>query len=77
MTNTKNQNTDLPQFFHEFVTEKAIMTLFGLEDKKEIDYLVNQKQFPAIKLKGSKRCYHTPSVKKWLLEHQINQIAEK
>jgi hypothetical protein len=45
-------------------------------DKKEVDYLVNQKKFPAIKLKGSKRCYHTPSVKKWLLEHQVNQACE-
>jgi hypothetical protein len=36
----------------------------------------NQKKFPAIKLKGSKRCYHTPSVKKWLLEHQVNQVRE-
>jgi hypothetical protein len=48
----------------------------GFEDKKEVYYLVNQKRFPAIKLKGSKRCYHTPSVKKWLLEHQINQVPE-
>jgi len=48
------------QFFQEFVTEKTMMTLFGFEDKKEIDYLVYQKKFPAIRLKGSKRCYHTP-----------------
>jgi hypothetical protein len=51
-------------FFQEFVTEKAIMILFGFEE------------FPAIKLKGSKRCYHTPSVKKWLIDHQVNQACE-
>ena len=64
------------QFFQEFVAEKAIMTLFGFEDKKEVDYLVNQKKFPAIKLKGSKRCFYTPSVKTWLLDHQINNVCE-
>ena len=64
------------QFFQEFVTEKAIMALLGIENKKEMDYLVNQRKFPAVKVKGSKRCYHTPSVKKWLLEHQINQVGE-
>ena len=73
MPETRNQPA---QFFQEFITEKAIMTLFGFEDKKEMDYLVNQKKFPAIKLKGSKRCYRTLSVKKWLLEHQINQVPE-
>ena len=50
---------------------------FQIRGHKEMDYLDNQKKFPAIKLKGSKRCYHTPSLKKWLLEHQINNAVEK
>ena len=63
-------------FFQEFVTEKAIMTLFGFENKKELDYLVNQKKLPAIKLKGSKRCFYTPAVKRWLLKNQVNEAVE-
>jgi hypothetical protein len=47
-----------------------------LEDKKEMDYLVIQRKFPAVKMKRSKRCYHSPSVKKWFLEHQINNGCE-
>lgn len=53
-------------FFQEFVTEKAMMTLLGIENKKEMDYLVNQRKFPAVKVKGSKRCFHLPSVRTWL-----------
>ncbi len=59
------------QFFQEFVTEKAIMALLGIENKKEMDYLVNQRKFPAVKVKGSKRCYHTPSVKNGYLSTRL------
>lgn len=42
------------------------MILLGVENKKEMDYLVNQRKFPAVKVKGSKRCFHLPSVRTWL-----------
>ena len=73
---SETQNQQVPQFFQEFVTEKAIMTLLGIETKKEMNYLVSQRKFPAVKVKGSKRCYYLPSVKIWLLEHQVNQVPK-
>ena len=63
----------------KFLTEKAMMSLFGFDSNRaeqDLDYLVNKKKLPAIRLKGRKKCFYVPDVEKWLLANRINHGSE-
>ena len=55
-----------------FLTKQTVMTLFGMEDEKELDDLVNSKKIPVIRIKGKKKVFYGPDLEKWLLENRSN-----
>ena len=62
-----------------FLTEKTMMALCGFEGEraiKDLDYLVNKRKLPAIRLKGRKKCFYVPDVEQWLLDNRINKGSE-
>jgi hypothetical protein len=58
----------MQDFFKEFGTDEAMMQLFMLDSKRQLDYLIAHKKLPVIRVAKGKRCFHLPSVREWLLE---------
>ena len=56
----------------KFLTKQTVMTLFGLENEKDLDDLVNAKKIPVIRIKRSKKVFYGPDLEKWLLKNRSN-----
>ena len=56
----------------KFLTKDTVMTLFGMEDEKELDDLVNSKKIPVIRIKNRKKVFYGPDLEEWLLKNRSN-----
>ena len=56
----------------DYLTKKTVMTLFGMNNEKELDDLVNAKKIPVIRIKGRKKVFYGPDLEKWLLKNRSN-----
>ena len=56
----------------KFLTKQTVMTLFGMDNEKELDDLVNAKKIPVIRIKGRKKVFYAPDLEKWLLKNRSN-----
>ena len=55
-----------------FLTKQTVMTLFGLDNEKDLDDLVNSKKIPVIRIKRSKKVFYAPDLEEWLLKNRSN-----
>ena len=60
------------QMAEKFLTKQTVMTLFGVENEKELDDLVNAKKIPVIRIKGRKKVFYAPDLEEWLLKNRSN-----
>ena len=60
------------QMAEKFLTKQTVMTLFGMENEKELDDLVNAKKIPVIRIKNRKKIFYGPDLEKWLLKNRSN-----
>ena len=60
------------QMAEKFLTKQTVMTLFGMEDEKELDDLVNAKKIPVIRIKSKKKVFYAPDLEEWLLKNRSN-----
>ena len=60
------------QMAEKFLTKQTVMTLFGLENEKELDDLVNAKKIPVIRIRGKKKVFYGPDLENWLMENRSN-----
>ena len=56
----------------KFLTKQTVMTLFGVENEKELDDLVNSKKIPVIRIKAKKKVFYAPDLEEWLLKNRSN-----
>ena len=56
----------------KFLTKQTVMTLFGMENEKDLDDLVNAKKIPVIRIKNRKKVFYGPDLEKWLLKNRSN-----
>ena len=56
----------------KFLTKQTVMALFGMENEKDLDDLVNAKKIPVIRIKNRKKVFYGPDLEEWLLKNRSN-----
>jgi hypothetical protein len=57
--------------WEEYSSEEKLLQWLGIE-KKQLDYLRQNRKFPYVRLTTKQRMYHLPSVCEWLSTNRIN-----